>query len=318
MRTALLTVFTALCLASPLAAQTAREEIAADRNKAGGIYCLYAAPKDAPVPAPKGFKPFYISYFGRHGARHNLADPAVLLNWLDQAAAAGKLTPLGEEVRSRYTALYPQMKLREGDLTAVGTAQLEGIAGRMMGQYARVFRKGRTVRAVSSTAPRCLLSMAAFLHGLRSSGWKGGISLDTGNAWMRTVAPHRKTNELYVQQRGRIRTEDRAACEADVQRLRDEIDAQAFLSRLFSDREWVRSLGDPHAIMNAFYSLAVSLPCTGLPADFFMAISDRRSISAARPGPSPPRRWKKSFPMPTKTFAPAPRRPACVLATIWD
>ena len=69
MRTALLTVFTALCLASPLAAQTAREEIAADRNKAGGIYCLYAAPKDAPVPAPKGFKPFYISYFGRHGAR---------------------------------------------------------------------------------------------------------------------------------------------------------------------------------------------------------------------------------------------------------
>lgn len=269
MRTALLIIVTGLCLSFPLSAQTAREEIAADRNKAGGIYCLYAAPKDAPVPAPKGFKPFYISYFGRHGARHNLADPAVLLNWLDQAAAAGKLTPLGEEVRSRYTALYPQLKLREGDLTAVGTAQLEGIAGRMMGQYARVFQKGRTVQAVSSTTPRCLLSMAAFLHGLRSSGWKGEISLDTGNAWMRTVAPHRKTNELYVQQRGRIRTEDRAACEADVQRLRDEIDAQAFLSRLFSDREWVRSLGDPHAIMNAFYSLAVSLPCTGLPADFY-------------------------------------------------
>ncbi|MBQ2514914.1 MAG: histidine-type phosphatase, partial [Bacteroidales bacterium] len=172
MSPALLIIVTGLCLSFPLSAQTAREEIATDRNKAGGIYCLYAAPKDAPVPAPKGFKPFYISYFGRHGARHNLADPAVLLNWLDQAAAAGKLTPLGEEVRSRYTALYPQLKLREGDLTAVGTAQLEGIAGRMMGQYARVFRKGRTVRAVSSTAPRCLLSMAAFLHGLRSSGWK--------------------------------------------------------------------------------------------------------------------------------------------------
>lgn len=269
MRTALLTVFTALCLASPLAAQTAREEIEADRNKAGGIYCLYAAPKDAPVPAPKGFKPFYISYFGRHGARHNLADPAVLLNWLDQAAAAGKLTPLGEEVRSRYTALYPQLKLREGDLTAVGTVQLEGIARRMMTLYPRVFRKGRMVQAVSSTSPRCLLSMAAFLHGLRSSGWKGEIRQDTGNAWMRTVAPHTKANELYVQQRARMRTEDRDAWQADVQRLRDEIDAQAFLSRLFSDREWVRSLGDPHAIMNEFYSLAVSLPCTGLPADFY-------------------------------------------------
>lgn len=269
MRTALLTVFTALCLASPLAAQTAREEIEADRNKAGGIYCLYAAPKDAPVPAPKGFKPFYISYFGRHGARHNSADPAFLLNLLDRAAADGKLTPFGEDVRARYAALYPQLKLREGDLTAVGTAQLEGIAGRMMGQYARVFQKGRTVRAVSSTTPRCLLSMAAFLHGLRSSGWKGEISLDTGNAWMRTVAPHRKTNELYVQQRGRMRTEDRAAWEADVQRLRDEIDEKAFLSRLFTDEEWVRTQGDPQAFMKGFYSLAVSTPCTGLPEDFY-------------------------------------------------
>lgn len=269
MRPALLTVVTALCLSFPLSAQTAREEIAADRNKAGGIYCLYAAPKDAPVPAPKGYKPFYISHIGRHGARHNSADPAFLLNLLDRAAADGKLTPLGEDVRARYTALYPQLKLREGDLTAVGTAQLEGIARRMMTLYPRVFRKGRMVQAVSSTSPRCLLSMAAFLQGLRSSGWKGGISLDTGNAWMRTVAPHTKANELYVQQRARMRTEDRDAWQADVQRLRDEIDAQAFLSRLFSDREWVRSLGDPHAIMNAFYSLAVSLPCTGLPADFY-------------------------------------------------
>ena len=269
MRTALLTVFTALCLASPLAAQTAREEIEADRNKAGGIYSLYEEPKAVPAPAPKGYKPFYISHFGRHGARHNSADPAFLLNLLDRAAADGKLTPLGEDVRARYAALYPQLKLREGDLTAVGTAQLEGIARRMMTLYPRVFRKGRTVQAVSSTSPRCLLSMAAFLQGLRSSGWKGDISLDTGNAWMRTVAPHRKANELYVQQRGRIRTEDRAAWEADVQRLRDEIDEKAFLSRLFTDEEWVRTQGDPQAFMKGFYSLAVSTPCTGLPEDFY-------------------------------------------------
>ena len=269
MRTALLTVFTALCLASPLAAQTAREEIEADRNKAGGIYSLYEEPKAVPAPAPKGYKPFYISHFGRHGARHNSADPAFLLNLLDRAAEDGKLTPLGEDVRARYTALYPQLKLREGDLTAVGTAQLEGIARRMITLYPRVFRKGRTVQAVSSTSPRCLLSMAAFLQGLRSSGWKGDIRLDTGNAWMRTVAPHRKANELYVQQRGRIRTEDRAAWEADVQRLRDEIDEKAFLSRLFTDEEWVRTQGDPQAFMKGFYSLAVSTPCTGLSEDFY-------------------------------------------------
>lgn len=269
MRTALLTLVTALCLVFPLAAQTAREEIEADRNKAGGVYCLYSQPKDAPAPAPKGFKPFYISHFGRHGARHNLADPTVLLNLLDTAAAAGKLTPLGEDVRARYSALYPQLKLRDGDLTAVGTAQLEGIASRMAVQYPQVFRSGGMVRAVSSTSPRCLLSMAAFLHGLRSSGWKREVSLDTGNAWMRTVAPHSKANPLYVQQRDRMRTEDRKAWRSDVQLLREEIDAIAFLSRLFSDEEWIRLQGEPHSLMAVFYSLAVSMPCTGLPGDFY-------------------------------------------------
>ena len=174
MRTALLTVFTALFLASPLAAQTAREEIEADRNKAGGIYSLYEEPKAVPAPAPKGYKPFYISHFGRHGARHNSADPAFLLNLLDRAAEDGKLTPLGEDVRARYTALYPQLKLREGDLTAIGTAQLEGIARRMMTLYPRVFRKGRTVQAVSSTSPRCLLFHGRFPAGAAVFRLEGG------------------------------------------------------------------------------------------------------------------------------------------------
>ena len=56
-----------LALALPLAAQTARDEIAADPAKAAGLHYAYPGPQSVQTPAPKGFKPFYISHFGRHG-----------------------------------------------------------------------------------------------------------------------------------------------------------------------------------------------------------------------------------------------------------
>ena len=36
----------------------------------GGVYYAYHAPEDAKLtPAPEGFRPFYISHYGRHGSR---------------------------------------------------------------------------------------------------------------------------------------------------------------------------------------------------------------------------------------------------------
>lgn len=52
-------------------AQTAKEEIFENPEKAGGVY--YAYP-DKGIPAatkiPDGYEPFYISYYGRHGSRY--------------------------------------------------------------------------------------------------------------------------------------------------------------------------------------------------------------------------------------------------------
>ena len=50
--------------------------------------------------APKGYRPFYVSHYGRHGSRwlsnkqeyNNVAGP------LEKAAAAGALTPKGKQV----------------------------------------------------------------------------------------------------------------------------------------------------------------------------------------------------------------------------
>ena len=52
------------------------------------------------TPAPKGFKPFYISHYGRHGSRsHSSDEPYVLLrDCLQAAAGEGILTPSGDSL----------------------------------------------------------------------------------------------------------------------------------------------------------------------------------------------------------------------------
>ena len=58
----------------PLSAQSAREEILAEPQKAGGVYAMYEQVPGQESRPPKGYKPFYISHYGRHGARYLLAD----------------------------------------------------------------------------------------------------------------------------------------------------------------------------------------------------------------------------------------------------
>ena len=55
-------------------AQTAREQIAAVPERAGGIYHSYEYRPAAAAPAPDGYTPFYISHYGRHGSRWHASE----------------------------------------------------------------------------------------------------------------------------------------------------------------------------------------------------------------------------------------------------
>ena len=59
-----------LLLAATADAQSAYDEIKADIDKAGGVYFMYPFDTPSATPAPKGYEPFYISHYGRHGARY--------------------------------------------------------------------------------------------------------------------------------------------------------------------------------------------------------------------------------------------------------
>ena len=59
------------------------------------------------TPAPKGYKPFYISHYGRHGSRSNWAgtEYANIQRKYREAHEAGVLTPKGEAVREQIDLL---------------------------------------------------------------------------------------------------------------------------------------------------------------------------------------------------------------------
>ena len=55
-------------------AQTSREELLSHMELTAGNYANYPVPTGHLTPAPAGYEPFYISHYGRHGARYMTSD----------------------------------------------------------------------------------------------------------------------------------------------------------------------------------------------------------------------------------------------------
>lgn len=54
-------------------AQSYKELIEENPDRAGGVYHYYEYSPSTFTKAPKGYKPFYISHYGRHGSRYHTA-----------------------------------------------------------------------------------------------------------------------------------------------------------------------------------------------------------------------------------------------------
>ena len=171
MKRILIVVFTLFCATILANGQTMREDIAKNPNLAGGIYTAYMVTEQPAVTAPKGYKPFYISHYGRHGSRYHTAQakydqPAQML---EQAFKDGKLTALGESLLRRMRIIADDAHLRAGDLSARGEREHRGIAERMATLYPQVFsaKNGNHITAIASPYVRTVVSMAAFTERLK-------------------------------------------------------------------------------------------------------------------------------------------------------
>ena len=99
-------------LAMTLTAQTAREEIEANKYLAGSNYLDYnrQMTTKALTPAPKGYTPFYMSHYGRHGSRWLISKDSYtsVVEPMQKARQYGKLTAKGEEVLRQLESFVKQ------------------------------------------------------------------------------------------------------------------------------------------------------------------------------------------------------------------
>lgn len=129
---------------APVFETSAKDEIAANHYLAGSNYLDYDRQLSTKplTPSPKGYEPFYISHYGRHGSRWLIWDGEYTLpmNTLKEAREAGKLTETGEETLKKLEAFYPTTIKRLGDLTTVGERQHHGIGKRMAQNFPEIFK----------------------------------------------------------------------------------------------------------------------------------------------------------------------------------
>ena len=218
---------------------------------AGMTACPYEFVPVHDTRAPRGYKPFYISHYGRHGSRSAWEEReyADIVLSLQQAAAAGILTASGDSLLNETTQVLFAHDGQEGRLTPLGEAEHSMIAERMFRRFRRVFRRNKQIDVICSIVPRSLVSMAAFTNRLH----------DLDN---RLVTEMQSSDPIMAIVNNTIP----ANSKPESKRLRDSIrtawnfDTAPFMCRIFSDTAKAREfVPDPtDFVREVFYTARMS------------------------------------------------------------
>ena len=165
-----LTIITLMLLSIAASAQTlsALEQLKATPRKAYGCDYPYQQDPTTLTKSPKGYKPFYISHYARHGSRYYWSDQLYkdLDTLLTVAHEKHVLTAEGQAFYEKFMAAKPELMTGISELTQLGWEQHQGIARTMYNRFPEVFKRGGNVLAVSSLVGRCVISMSAFCQEL--------------------------------------------------------------------------------------------------------------------------------------------------------
>lgn len=246
-------------------AQTTFEEIRADLNKAGGVYLAYPTVETKQTPAPKGYKPFYVSHYGRHGSRYLLSDRDYqwIIQLMEKAETVNGLTPLGHDVLKRLNMVWEEAQGRAGDLTPLGVRQHQGIAERMSKNFPEVFRGKRHVSARSTVVYRCAMSMVAFGDRLKQLNPQLDMSYEMSEKYMSYLNYHSARSNAFTHgKKGPWVEEYRKFEEAQVHPDR-------LVSTLFSNADFIRCEVNPSELMWGLYWIAVDMQDMETPVSFF-------------------------------------------------
>ena len=240
---------------APVFETSAKDEIAANRYLAGSNYLDYDRQLTDKVltPAPKGYEPFYMSHYGRHGSRWLIweGDYRLPMTTLKSAREAGKLTPLGEETLQKLEAFHPTTEKRLGDLTTVGERQHHGIGKRMAQHFPEIFKSpGVKIDARSTVVIRCILSMIAECEELSAANPTAQIHNDVSESLQYYL---NQPWEGVVKEQGK--TGDKEYTEAQQKYTHPE----RLMKALFNDQQWVYNNVASGDFMRRLFEVAANM-----------------------------------------------------------
>ena len=238
---------------SSLWGQTTKEEMFATPEKTGSVY--YAYPSDeivAQTAAPKGYEPFYISHYGRHGSRYLISDDDYkwVLDLLEDANKADALTPLGIDAYNRLSKVWIEAEGHGGDLSPLGVRQQRGIAERMYESFPQIFTDSVKLSARSTVIIRCVLSMDAFSERLKELNPALKITRESSNKYMKYMNYHTDEALDFRAKNGGIWREEYRKFE------QSHTKPDRLVNSLFSDSTYIVKKVNPFSLMWALYWIA--------------------------------------------------------------
>lgn len=260
----LFAVLAAFCGLTPLA-QTSREETLADLNRTGGVYYAYPVRESKNTPAPKGYEPFYISHYGRHGSRYLIGDRDYewMVELMHKAKDANALTPQGVLLAARLDTIWDEARGRGGDLSPLGVRQHRGIAERMYKAYPEVFKTGGAdLSARSTLVVRCVLSMDAFSERLKELNPKLKIVRESSNRYMPYLCYHSPDHHDYTVRGDRWKEQFRKFRESHT-------NPERIVGTLFSDPNFVEINVNPDDFMWGLYWIASDMQDMETPINLY-------------------------------------------------
>lgn len=232
--------------------QTSKEELFATLEKTAGVYYAYPAKEIRPYTTPpKGYEPFYISHFGRHGSRYLISDSDYkdILDRFEDAYNNNVLTDLGKDVYIRLQQVWEEAELRGGDLSPLGIREHKGIAERMYIANPQVFSKDGKYTACATTVVRCVLSMDAFCERLKELNPSIQIERNSGMKWQSYLNHHTKEAIEFRSAKYTWREQHRKFQQEHVKPTR-------LINSLFSDKDYIYKNINPEETMWQLFYIA--------------------------------------------------------------
>ena len=256
-----------------MSAQTAREEIKANKFLSASNYLDYDNyPATKPLtPAPKGYEPYLMNHYGRHGSRWLINEHQYtgILNTLRKASEQGKLTTAGEDVMRQVDIIYQSSIKRLGDLTTVGERQHHGIGKRMVQNFPEIFKKeGLPVDARSTVVIRCILSMVAECEEIAAANPTAQFHNDVSQSLQYYL------NQPRSQFLDSVRKSTRSIRHELENKLLKESHPERLMGVLFNDAQWAADSVKAANFVASLFDIAANMQSHDLGLDLYSYFTD--------------------------------------------